>query len=230
LSPDLPAHRLDSTCGRGQGPSAERPHPLRGNAPRAVIRRSPRAATGEPGRLVPGNEAIWPSRKLRRTVVPPSAPDLGDRKWPSVKPSRDVPSDASTPQRTARLMRRFQLHRDHDVTGVSGTGLVAEGAAFSDGGAVVRWLTGTRSTVVWENVEDVNKIHGHGGATRMVWVDPPSEKIVSCLSLEGAVAFELPANPRDGAHPTGNPEDVGAWGCARGSLAARSAAISRSED
>ena len=76
-------------------------------------------------------------------------------------------------------MRRFQLHRDHDVTGISGTGLVAEGAAFSDGGAVVRWLTGTRSTVVWDDVEDVHKIHGHGGATRIVWVDPPGDKMVS---------------------------------------------------
>ena len=64
----------------------------------------------------------------------------------------------------------------------------------------------------------------------MVWVDPPSEKVVSGLSLEGAAAFESPANPRDGAHPTGDPADVGAWGCGRGSLAARSAAISRSED
>jgi hypothetical protein len=87
-------------------------------------------------------------------------------------------------------MRRFQLHRDHDITGVSGTGLVAEGAAFSDGGAVVRWLTGTRSTVVWDDVEDINKIHGHGGATRIVWVDPPREQVVSGISLEGAAAFE----------------------------------------
>ena len=49
-------------------------------------------------------------------------------------------------------MRRFELHRDHDVSGVSGTGLVAEGALFSDGVAVVRWLTDIRSTVVWEDV------------------------------------------------------------------------------
>lgn len=69
-------------------------------------------------------------------------------------------------------MRRFQLHRDEDVTGVSGTGLVAEGVAFTDGGAVTHWLTGIRSTVVWENSEAIEKIHGHGGATRIVWLDP----------------------------------------------------------
>ena len=69
-------------------------------------------------------------------------------------------------------MRRFELHRDTDVTGISGVGLVAEGAAFSDGGAVVRWLTGIRSTVVWDDVDAVEKIHGHGGQTRIVWLDP----------------------------------------------------------
>jgi hypothetical protein len=40
-------------------------------------------------------------------------------------------------------------------------------------------LTGTRSTVVWDDVDDVNKIHGHGGATRIVWVDPPGDRLVS---------------------------------------------------
>lgn len=30
-------------------------------------------------------------------------------------------------------MRRFELHREEDVSGVSGTGVVAEGVAFSDG-------------------------------------------------------------------------------------------------
>lgn len=68
-------------------------------------------------------------------------------------------------------MRRFELHRDHDVSGVSGTGVVAEGVVFSDDTAVVRWRGERRSTVVWPSIEDVEVIHGHGGATRIVWVD-----------------------------------------------------------
>ena len=71
-------------------------------------------------------------------------------------------------------MRRVQLHRDRDVSGVSGTGIVAEGAAFSDGGAVLGWLTGVRSTAVWEAAEAVEKIHGHGGKTRIVWLNDPN--------------------------------------------------------
>jgi hypothetical protein len=38
-------------------------------------------------------------------------------------------------------MRRFVMHRVHDVSGVSGTGLVLEGVLFSTGVVVVHWLT-----------------------------------------------------------------------------------------
>lgn len=69
-------------------------------------------------------------------------------------------------------MRRFELHRDTDVTGVSGVGIVAEGVAFTDGTTVVRWVVGEhQSTVVWPGVDSVVAIHGHDGATRLVWVD-----------------------------------------------------------
>ncbi len=68
-------------------------------------------------------------------------------------------------------MRRFLLARDVDVSGVSGTGVVAQGVVFDDGTAVVRWLGERRSTVVWSSIADVEVIHGHGGATRIEWVD-----------------------------------------------------------
>lgn len=69
-------------------------------------------------------------------------------------------------------MRRFELHRDDDVSGISGTGVVAEGVEFSDGRASLRWVTGEhRSTVAWDSIESAVAIHGHGGATRLVWLD-----------------------------------------------------------
>jgi hypothetical protein len=46
-------------------------------------------------------------------------------------------------------VRTFEFHRDADVTGVSGTGIVADGVAFDDGVTVVRWRGERRSTVVW---------------------------------------------------------------------------------
>lgn len=68
-------------------------------------------------------------------------------------------------------MRRFELHRAVDETGVSGTGVVAEGVEFTDGTCAMRWRTGTASTAVYATTEDVVTIHGHSGATRLVWVD-----------------------------------------------------------
>lgn len=69
-------------------------------------------------------------------------------------------------------MRRFEFHRDVDVSGISGTGVVAEGVEFSDGTAVIRWTAGEHhSTVVWASMDSVEAIHGHGGATRIVWID-----------------------------------------------------------
>lgn len=68
-------------------------------------------------------------------------------------------------------MRRFELHRDVDVTGASGTGVVAEGCVWSDGTASVRWKGETKSTVHWDEAESVEKIHGHNGMSRIVWID-----------------------------------------------------------
>ena len=70
------------------------------------------------------------------------------------------------------MMRRFQLHRDADSTGVSGTGIVVEGVEFTDGTVSMRWLSDTASTAVFAGgVDDVLTIHGHGGLTRMVYLD-----------------------------------------------------------
>ncbi|WP_435107333.1 hypothetical protein [Nocardiopsis synnemataformans] len=70
--------------------------------------------------------------------------------------------------------RRFRLVRDVDHTGVSGTGHVADGVVWPDGTATVRWRGTRASTVNWDRVEDAEAIHGHGGATRIQWVDPDS--------------------------------------------------------
>lgn len=71
-------------------------------------------------------------------------------------------------------MRRFMLDRGTDVTGVSGTGVVCEGVEFEDGKVALRWIVGEhRSTVVYDDIDAVLAIHGHDGATRLVWLDQP---------------------------------------------------------
>lgn len=63
----------------------------------------------------------------------------------------------------------FVLSRQVDVSGVSGTGIVADGVEFPDGTCVLHWRGQMPSTVVWGSIEAVEQIHGHGGATRIVW-------------------------------------------------------------
>lgn len=68
-------------------------------------------------------------------------------------------------------MRTFTLRRDTDVTGVSGTGDVAEGVQFSDGVVVIRWRGVHASTVTWASIDSALAIHGHDGKTQIIWND-----------------------------------------------------------
>lgn len=70
-------------------------------------------------------------------------------------------------------VRRFELHRHYDGSGISGIGVVAQGVQFGDGTTVLRWLGSPRSTGVYEGgITDVYAIHGHSGDTAVVWLDP----------------------------------------------------------
>ncbi len=80
------------------------------------------------------------------------------------------------------MMRRFVLVRHRDISGVSGTGVVAEGVVFSTGTTVLQWITnGIHSVAVHQSVEDVIRVHGHDGATTLRWIDRPEETAFSSL-------------------------------------------------
>lgn len=68
-------------------------------------------------------------------------------------------------------MRRFQLLRHTDVSGISGTGIIVEGVEFTDGWVAFHWLSSVPSTTLFPNIEEVIRIHGHDGATELVWLD-----------------------------------------------------------
>jgi hypothetical protein len=67
-------------------------------------------------------------------------------------------------------MRRFVLFRGEDVSGCSGLGVVAEGVVFTDSTVALRWLTSLKSTALYDSIDDVVAIHGHGGATEVRWI------------------------------------------------------------
>ena len=75
------------------------------------------------------------------------------------------------------MTRTFKLVRTEDVSGVSGTGVVCEGALFSDGHAVIHWTGSPHPTTTPhpDGLDSVMYVHGHEGKTRLVWDDdqPP---------------------------------------------------------
>lgn len=68
-------------------------------------------------------------------------------------------------------MRTFWLNRVEDETGVSGTGRVACGVEFPNGKVAVSWLTKVTSVAVYDDIEAVVAIHGHGGKTVVEWTE-----------------------------------------------------------
>jgi hypothetical protein len=71
------------------------------------------------------------------------------------------------------LPRRFVLERDVDVSGLSGTGVVADGVVFPDGIVALHWRGDWPTSVVFyeRGISAVLHLHGHGGATRIEWLD-----------------------------------------------------------
>jgi hypothetical protein len=69
-------------------------------------------------------------------------------------------------------VRPFELVRYRDPSGVSGTGVVAEGCVFTDGSVALRWRGNNPATAVWPDLESVLAVHGHHGATEVRWMKP----------------------------------------------------------
>ena len=74
------------------------------------------------------------------------------------------------------MIRVFRLVQEVDETGVSGTGVMAEGAQLSNGLCVLSWLTIPRDwerlplgVGVYESIEHVRAIHSHDGKTVVDW-------------------------------------------------------------
>ena len=71
-----------------------------------------------------------------------------------------------------RGFRRFHIVRNEDVSGVSGTGIVAEGAIFSLGKTVICWTSNYKSVAIYDSFLEMEAIHGHEGRTVIEWIDP----------------------------------------------------------
>lgn len=67
--------------------------------------------------------------------------------------------------------RLFVLRRVVDCSGVSGTGIVAEGVCFSNGKVALHWLSHLGAVNVYDSMQVVEALHGHDGNTKVEWVE-----------------------------------------------------------
>ncbi|MEU1596169.1 hypothetical protein ABZ468_25750 [Streptomyces sp. NPDC005708] len=88
------------------------------------------------------------------------------------------------------IPRLFAFVRDSDITGVSGPGHVADGVQWADGTVVMRWLE-RPSTSVWDSLDVMVSVHGHDGASRVVWADDAGERGRNILAAAVGRAYAL---------------------------------------
>jgi hypothetical protein len=69
-------------------------------------------------------------------------------------------------------MRFFYLHRKNDVSGVSGTGIIAHGVEFDHGMCAFTWISPYHKVDIAANVKTIEQVHGHGGDTQVIYHDP----------------------------------------------------------
>lgn len=69
------------------------------------------------------------------------------------------------------MTKRFVLNRSVDATGTSGTGAVADGVEFPSGKCVLHFRPKPGSIIIFDTVDDMISVHGHGGQTVVEWID-----------------------------------------------------------
>ena len=84
------------------------------------------------------------------------------RTVPKLLKRKKISLNNATPKSRMRL---FYLERKEDVHGISGTGIVAVGVVLPSGRCVLEWLGAEVTETIFENIEQITRIHGHNGAT-----------------------------------------------------------------
>lgn len=102
-------------------------------------------------------------------VAPPAASGDADPRTP-VEAGEAAESARATAALPSVLPRPFLLWRHRDVTGLSGTGVVAWGCEWPDKTVSLRWATEHPSTVYWHCIDELKAVHGHGGETVVAWL------------------------------------------------------------
>ena len=78
-----------------------------------------------------------------------------------------------------KMIRTFYLHRKKDVSGVSGTGFVAQGVVFQSGSVVIEWTVLPHTIAIHDSIDSLLQVHGHGGNTVIVWTEELSNFVMT---------------------------------------------------
>jgi hypothetical protein len=91
-------------------------------------------------------------------------------------------------------MRRFTMRRDFDMSGVSGTGVVLEGVAFSTGVVVIHWLTPPPrgSISVFDSLDQFLSIHVRPHPTNRTVIEFEDGEQLLCAESEALSFVGLP--------------------------------------
>lgn len=68
-------------------------------------------------------------------------------------------------------MKTFYLQRNVDVSGVSGTGIIAYGVILPSGKVVMEWVTTYGSIAIYETIHEVQVLHAHKGSTLIIYTN-----------------------------------------------------------
>jgi hypothetical protein len=138
--------------------------------------------------------------------------DRGRARPPAVDPTIDKEYSVNTLEVPAEsyavtAFRRGLLVRHRDVSGKSGTGVVAEPTMFSSGWVAVAWLGNRPCVQLWPDLDWILEIHGHEGATEVRWLDEAPEDSTAETSQchqfsPPAMSATMPASGLKGAIPS----------------------------
>lgn len=119
-----------------------------------------------------GEPSLKP-RYITRTTRTHSEFRIGQRRVIVVDMPMDLDLRMVTADMRSRVPRVFFLLRHVDVSGVTGTGIVAEGTEWTDGSVSLRWRHEHASTTFYEaGVRAVLAVHGHRGASEVIYLSP----------------------------------------------------------
>jgi hypothetical protein len=113
---------------------------------------------------------------------------------------------------TATELRPFTLRRHVDVSGVSGTGDVAEGVVFTDGSVALRWRGDHPATSIWDaGLTSMLAVHGHDGTSAVEWQGQPprTRRVPADFDYPLSTGSRVPTASLDGLCV----ECHGAWPC-----------------